>query len=144
MRKRNPRAPLLVMFGPRSPRHEAHLSFLDFTIFFKVFFLYNTFLIILKVIDGDYEYKILGEKLLREETPFQWVCKRSSLRSLWHKWARVLTLAISVIFFLMFLFNSRNELKKSLEYALGRTNTATPRVWSIFWSSHQRFYKQLW
>lgn len=35
--------------------------------------------------DGDYEYKILGEKLLREETPFQWVCKRSSLRSLWHK-----------------------------------------------------------
>lgn len=76
---------LLVMFGPRSPRQEAHLSFLDFTIFLKFFFLYNTFLIILKVIDGDYEYKILGEKLLREETPFQWVCKRSSLRSLWHK-----------------------------------------------------------
>ena len=53
------------MFGPRSPRQEAHLSFLDFTIFLKFFFLYNTFLIILKVIDGDYEYKILGEKLLR-------------------------------------------------------------------------------
>lgn len=86
------------MFGPRSPRQEAHLSFLDFTIFLKFFFfLYNTFLIILKVIDGDNEYKILGEKLLREETPFQWVCKRSSLRSLWHNWARVLTLAISVL-----------------------------------------------
>lgn len=86
MRKRNPRALLLVMFGPRSLRQEARLSFLDFTIFLKFFFfLYNAFLIILKVIDGDYEYKILGEKLLREETPFQWVCKRSSLRSLWHK-----------------------------------------------------------
>lgn len=86
------------MFGPRSLRQEARLSFLDFTIFLKFFFfLYNAFLIILKVIDGDYEYKILGEKLLREETPFQWVCKRSSLRSLWHKWARVLTLSISVL-----------------------------------------------
>ena len=68
------------------PASGSSLILLRFYYFFKVFFfLYNTFLIILKVIDGDYEYKILGEKLLREETPFQWVCKGSSLRSLWHK-----------------------------------------------------------
>jgi len=36
-----------------------------------------------------------------------------------------------------------SELKKSLEYAIGRTTTSTPRVWSVFWSSHQRFFKQL-
>ena len=67
------------------PASGSSLILLRFYYFFKFFFLYNTFLIILKVIDGDYEYKILGEKLLREETPFQWVCKHSSLRSLWHK-----------------------------------------------------------
>ncbi|XP_033638096.1 protein FORGETTER 1-like [Asterias rubens] len=36
-----------------------------------------------------------------------------------------------------------NELKNSLEAALGRTNTGSPRVWSFFWSCHQRFFKQL-
>lgn len=36
-----------------------------------------------------------------------------------------------------------NELKKSLEFAIVRTTTATPRIWSVFWSSHQRFFKQL-
>ena len=64
------------------PASGSSLILLRFYYFLKIFFFeYNTFLIILKVID---EYKILGEKLLREETPFQWVCKRSSLRSLWH------------------------------------------------------------
>lgn len=64
------------------PVSGSSLILLRFYYFLKIFFFeYNTFLIILKVID---EYKILGEKLLREETPFQWVCKRSSLRSLWH------------------------------------------------------------
>lgn len=53
------------------PASGSSLILLRFYYFFKVFFfLYNTFLTILKVIDGDYEYKILGEKLLREETPF--------------------------------------------------------------------------
>ena len=37
----------------------------------------------------------------------------------------------------------RNEIKKSLDYAVART-TANPRIWSLFWSSHQRFFKQLW
>ena len=36
--EKNPRALLFVMFGPRSLRQEAHLSFLDFTIFLKFFF----------------------------------------------------------------------------------------------------------
>ncbi|CAH3184446.1 unnamed protein product [Porites lobata] len=35
------------------------------------------------------------------------------------------------------------ELKKSLEFAIGRTTSSTPRVWSVFWSCHQRFFKQL-
>ena len=40
--KKSP-ALLLVMFGPRSPRQEAHLSFLDFTIFLKFFFFIQYF-----------------------------------------------------------------------------------------------------
>ncbi|XP_038050120.1 protein FORGETTER 1-like [Patiria miniata] len=36
-----------------------------------------------------------------------------------------------------------NELKNSLEAALGRTNSGSPRIWSFFWSCHQRFFKQL-
>ncbi|CAH3187529.1 unnamed protein product, partial [Porites lobata] len=32
----------------------------------------------------------------------------------------------------------RSELKKSLEFAIGRTTSSTPRVWSVFWSCHQR------
>ncbi|EDO43448.1 predicted protein, partial [Nematostella vectensis] len=35
------------------------------------------------------------------------------------------------------------EIKTSLEYALARTNTTNTRIWSLFWSSHQRFFKQL-
>ena len=47
-------------------------------------------------------------------------------------------------FVFVIFWNTRNELKKSLEYAIGRTTTSTPRIWSVFWSSHQRFFKQLW
>ncbi|XP_031566399.1 protein FORGETTER 1-like [Actinia tenebrosa] len=36
-----------------------------------------------------------------------------------------------------------NEIKTSLEYAVARTKSATPRLWSQFWSCHQRFFKQL-
>ncbi|XP_071502207.1 uncharacterized protein [Diadema antillarum] len=35
------------------------------------------------------------------------------------------------------------ELQRSLNIALGRTNTSTGRIWSTFWSCHQRFFKQL-
>eukprot|EP00057_Strongylocentrotus_purpuratus_P009593 XP_011664067.1 PREDICTED: protein strawberry notch homolog 1 isoform X3 [Strongylocentrotus purpuratus] len=35
------------------------------------------------------------------------------------------------------------EVQRSLEVALGRTNTAPGRIWSMFWSCHQRFFKQL-
>ncbi|CAH3034332.1 unnamed protein product [Porites lobata] len=40
-------------------------------------------------------------------------------------------------------FTFGTELKKSLEFAIGRTTSSTPRVWSVFWSCHQRFFKQL-
>nr|XP_054771437.1 uncharacterized protein LOC129279369 [Lytechinus pictus] len=36
-----------------------------------------------------------------------------------------------------------SEIQRSLEVALGRTNTAPGRIWSMFWSCHQRFFKQL-
>ena len=48
------------------------------------------------------------------------------------------------MFQLFFFFSLRSELKKSLEFAIGRTTSSTPRVWSVFWSCHQRFFKQLW
>ncbi|XP_013397451.1 protein FORGETTER 1, partial [Lingula anatina] len=36
-----------------------------------------------------------------------------------------------------------NELRKALESAVVRTNCSNTRIWSQFWSSHQRFFKQL-
>ncbi|XP_019644077.1 PREDICTED: protein FORGETTER 1-like [Branchiostoma belcheri] len=36
-----------------------------------------------------------------------------------------------------------NELRQSLTTAVARTGTNNPRMWSTFWSSHQRFFKQL-
>eukprot|EP00794_Sanderia_malayensis_P010733 gene10733-11882_t len=36
-----------------------------------------------------------------------------------------------------------NELKRSLLIAIDRTSTSVPRIWTHFWASHQRFFKQL-
>ncbi|XP_078614112.1 uncharacterized protein LOC144883439 isoform X1 [Branchiostoma floridae x Branchiostoma japonicum] len=36
-----------------------------------------------------------------------------------------------------------NELRQALTTAVARTATNNPRMWSTFWSSHQRFFKQL-
>ncbi|KAL5003970.1 hypothetical protein ScPMuIL_017426 [Solemya velum] len=36
-----------------------------------------------------------------------------------------------------------NELRKALESAVVRTNCTNNRIWSQFWSSHQRFFKQM-
>lgn len=36
-----------------------------------------------------------------------------------------------------------NELRKALESAMARTYCTNVRMWSQFWSSHQRFFKQL-
>ena len=38
----------------------------------------------------------------------------------------------------------RNELRKSLDHAQSRTNTASQSLNANFWSAHQRFFKQLW
>lgn len=38
----------------------------------------------------------------------------------------------------------RNELRKALESAIVRTNYSGSRIWSQFWSCHQRFFKHLW
>ena len=35
------------------------------------------------------------------------------------------------------------ELKRSLEIAINRTGNASPRIWTFFWASHQRFFKQM-
>ncbi|XP_071949493.1 uncharacterized protein [Antedon mediterranea] len=36
-----------------------------------------------------------------------------------------------------------NELRRSLQSALERTNTGNSKIWSLFWSAHQRFFKQI-
>ncbi|XP_033119248.1 protein FORGETTER 1-like isoform X2 [Anneissia japonica] len=36
-----------------------------------------------------------------------------------------------------------NELRRSLQSALDRTNTGNPKIWSLYWSAHQRFFKQI-
>ncbi|KAJ8030843.1 Protein FORGETTER 1 [Holothuria leucospilota] len=36
-----------------------------------------------------------------------------------------------------------NEVKTALETAVTRCNTSNPRVWTLFWSCHQRFFRQL-
>ncbi|PIK62947.1 hypothetical protein BSL78_00074 [Apostichopus japonicus] len=36
-----------------------------------------------------------------------------------------------------------NEVKTALETAVNRCNTSNPRIWTLFWSCHQRFFKQL-
>lgn len=46
-------------------------------------------------------------------------------------------LTVSGLFF-------RNELRKALESAIVRTNYSGSRIWSQFWSCHQRFFKHLW
>lgn len=46
-------------------------------------------------------------------------------------------LTVSRLFF-------RNELRKALESAIVRTNYSGSRIWSQFWSCHQRFFKHLW
>lgn len=46
-------------------------------------------------------------------------------------------LTVSHLFF-------RNELRKALESAIVRTNYSGSRIWSQFWSCHQRFFKHLW
>jgi len=38
----------------------------------------------------------------------------------------------------------RSELRKALESAVNRCASVGNRIWSQFWSCHQRFFKQLW
>ena len=42
------------------------------------------------------------------------------------------------------LSSHREELKKSLEVALGRIGGGPTYTWGTFWGAHQRFFKQLW